>query len=433
MERVGAFDNFFELGGHSLLATQLVSRLRKAVRRRAAPAQHLRVAHGRDAGRANRGHGLRGSEHGAQPPPVDGAAAAYPTPRWPTTAPLSFAQQRLWFLDQLEPNSPFYNIPEAVRLTGPLDADALQAALDAVDPRDMTRCAPVSPPQRRASAGHRASLAARPARGGLLRAACRGARGGGAPPGDRGGPTAVRPGQRAADRAPACFAWAATITSFLLTTHHIISDNWSSGVLVREMARFYEAAQRDAVGPAETGPFSIPPAAAHPVRRLCRLAADVAAGRSARRTGQLLEAAVGRRAAAAGAAHRPAAALSPDVPRRVSTASPVRETSEAMRSLCQREGVTPFMTLLAAFQTLLARYSGQDDIVVGSPIANRTRDEMEGIIGFFVNTLVLRTDSGGDPTFASCCAACARPRWAHTRTRTCRSRCWWMRSIRSAT
>ena len=83
------------------------------------------------------------------------------------------------------------------------------------------------------------------------------------------------------------------------------------------------------------------------------------------------------------------------------------------------------MTLLAAFQTLLSRYSGQDDIVVGTPIANRTRAEVEGLIGFFVNTLALRTDLSGDPSFGSCWGGCGRWRWGRMRTRTCPSRSWW--------
>ncbi len=91
------------------------------------------------------------------------------------------------------------------------------------------------------------------------------------------------------------------------------------------------------------------------------------------------------------------------------------------------------MTLLAAFQVLLSRYSGQKDIAVGSPIAGRGRTELEGLIGFFVNTLVLRSDLSGDPPFASCWHACATPPWRPTRTRTCPSRSWWRSSPPRAT
>jgi non-ribosomal peptide synthetase component F len=96
----------------------------------------------------------------------------------------------------------------------------------------------------------------------------------------------------------------------------------------------------------------------------------------------------------------------------------------ALNALCQRTGATLFMTLLAAFQVLLHRYSGQDDIVVGVPIAGRTRPELEKLIGFFVNTLVLRADCSGDPRFIDLLQQVRKRRWERMRTRTCRSSCW---------
>ena len=106
-----------------------------------------------------------------------------------------------------------------------------------------------------------------------------------------------------------------------------------------------------------------------------------------------------------------------------------------LQALSRGEGATLFMMLLAGFQVLLARYSGQDDVVVGTPDRRtRTRAEMEGLIGFFVNTLVLRTRPVRRPDASGrCCGGCARRRWAPTRTRTCRSRSWWRSCSRSAT
>ncbi len=98
------------------------------------------------------------------------------------------------------------------------------------------------------------------------------------------------------------------------------------------------------------------------------------------------------------------------------------ELTQGLKSLSRKEGVTLYMTLLAAFQTLLHRYTGQDDIVVGSPIANRNRMEIEGLIGFFVNTLVLRTDHSGNPTFRELLRRCGRWRWRPTLTKICHSR-----------
>jgi len=104
---------------------------------------------------------------------------------------------------------------------------------------------------------------------------------------------------------------------------------------------------------------------------------------------------------------------------------PVRLSAALTRqaaALARREGATLFMVLLAAFQALLARISGQDDLAVGSPVAGRNRVETEELIGFFVNTLVLRGDLSGVPTFASCSARCARRRWPPGCTRTCPSK-----------
>ena len=100
------------------------------------------------------------------------------------------------------------------------------------------------------------------------------------------------------------------------------------------------------------------------------------------------------------------------------------ELTQRIKALSRQEGVTLFMTLLAAYQTLLSRYSGQDQIVVGTPIANRTRSEMEGLIGFFVNTLALRGDLSGTPSFTEFLGRVRDRRWARTLIRICRWRSW---------
>jgi len=109
------------------------------------------------------------------------------------------------------------------------------------------------------------------------------------------------------------------------------------------------------------------------------------------------------------------------------------ELTRGLRELSRREGVTLFMTLLSSWQALLARYSGQWDLSVGTPIANRTRGETEGLIGFFVNTLVLRARMNLKRVFVNIYYGCGKCVWERMRIRTCRSRCWWKSCSRNAT
>ena len=209
----------------------------------------------------------------------------------------------------------------------------------------------------------------------------------------------------------------------LLTLHHIITDGWSSGVLLRELSALYAAHCR--------GEASALPAL--PVQY-----ADYAVWQREWLQGEVLEQQLAYwKPALAGL---PALELPTDRPRpAIATFGGDEcvveldaELTQALRQLGHREGATLFMTLLAAFQVLLYRYSGQDDVAVGVPIAGRTRLELEGLIGFFVNTLVLRGDLSGDPSFASISRGCGRVRWRRTRIRTCRSRSWSRSCIRSA-
>ena len=382
LERVGIHDDFFEAGGHSLLATQLISRVRDAfqvdltVR---ALFEEPTVAGLAQSIAAARGEGEGGGEEasGVRPVPRDGPL------------PLSYAQQRLWFLDRLEPGTATYNIPFAVRLSGRLDRQALEAALNeivrrhevlrttfrSIDGRPAQVIAPsltltlpvvdvdAAPDEREAEARRLAlQVARRPfdlQAGPLLR--------------------------------PALYRLEAEEHLLLLSMHHIVADGWSMGVLYRELAALYDANVAGCPSPLPDLPVQY---------------ADFAQWQRESLAGDALEAqlAFWRQALAKSP---PALELHCDRPRppvqtfrgATITRRLPRGLGDALKALSRDEGVTPFMTLLAAFKTLLLRYTGQEDVVVGTPIASRNRAEIEPLIGFFVNTLVLRTDLSGDPTF----------------------------------
>ncbi|MGZ3460140.1 MAG: condensation domain-containing protein, partial [Archangium sp.] len=381
-QTVGVTDSFFELGGHSLLATQVISRIRASFgvelplrtlfEAPTVASLALRVDTAVRAGR------------GMQMPPL------VPVARDGSPLPLSFAQQRLWFLDQLEPGSPLYNIPAALRLEGALDVPALRDSFAALTERHESlrttfQVTPEGPVQRIAPQapalltmvdlehlpeGTRWDEARRLAH-----------------------EEAVRPFDLA--RGPLMRTTLLRLSErdhvLLLTMHHIVSDGWSTGVLIRELAAQYEAA-------VSGQPSALP---ALPVQY-----ADYAAWQRGWLQGPALETQLAywrqHLSGVPRALELPTDKPRPAVQTHRGASLPVqlpRELSEALSALARREGVTPFMVLLAAWQLLLSRYSGQDDISVGSPIAGRTQGETEGLIGFFINTLVLRTRLDGDPTF----------------------------------
>jgi amino acid adenylation domain-containing protein len=304
--------------------------------------------------------------------------------------PLSFAQQRLWFLSKFDPDSPAYNQPSAIRIKGPLDLETLQRALDAVVGRhevlrtrllslnedtpiqsvgesrpldlpvvDLTECA---------DADLETTLQSRIAeimerlfdlsRDLMLRAAL--------------------------------FRLGPAEHVLLLVHHHIASDLWSAGILRQELTTLYGAFSKGEPNPLRELPIQY---ADYAVWQRNWLQGEILKTQLSYWRKQLSEVSLLELPT-----DRPRPAVQSYRGAKQSLAFS-KELSGQLHSLSRKEGVTLFMTLLAAFQTLLHRYNGQDDITIGSPIAGRTRAETEGLIGFFVNTLVLRGDLSGNPTF----------------------------------
>jgi len=387
-DRVGIHDDFFALGGHSLLATQVVSRARKVLgaelplRRLFEAPTVAALARGIREGRA-------GGEARLEPPILPLPRTGYPLQPEP---PLSFAQQRLWLIDQLEPGNPAYNIPFAGRLAGDLPAGLLQRVFAEVVRRHealrttfavregrpvQVVVAPAETPWALAVVDL-TSLAVAPREAAARALARDEAR---RPFDLRRGPLLRVTLVRLAER-----------DHLLLSTlHHIVSDGWSMGVLLHEVATLLDAFSRGLPSPLPELPVQY---------------ADFAVWQRGWLQGEVLaEQIESWRTRLAGAPQ--ALELPTDRPRPAAQTfrGAVRSlalppaAAVALRELCRQEGATPFMVLLAAWAVLLGRHAGQDDVLVGSPIAGRNRREIEGLIGFFVNTLVLRSDLAGDPPF----------------------------------
>ena len=381
LERAEAGDDFFALGGHSLLATQVMSRLRMAL----GVEVPLRTLFESPtlAAFAAAVEERRAEEQGVAAPPL------VPVPR-DRVLPLSFAQQRLWFLHQLAPASAAYNTPFALHLSGCLDAPALAWALEQVVRRHETlrttfavsggepvqSIAPPAPlplPVADLAALPEASRHAEARRLTAEEALL---------PFDLSRPPVVR----------ACLLRLGVAEHALLfTIHHISGDGWSTGVLTNEVAELYDACTH--------GRAPVLPAL--PVQY-----ADYAVWQREWLQGQVLAEQIDWwRSQLAGApaflelpADHPRPPVQSDRSGRIELALPT-ETARAVAACGRHEGATLFMTLLTAFAVLLQRYSGQRTVVVGTPIANRHRLEVEGLIGYFSNTLALRADFGDDPAF----------------------------------
>jgi pristinamycin I synthase-3/4 len=382
VETAGIHDNFFELGGHSLLATQLVSRVRDVLgvempvaRLFDHPTPAALAAHLGETAVAPATPSL---------PPVR------PMPR-DGHPPLSFSQQRLWFLDRFEPGSALYNMPLAMAIRGELDMAVLGEALrEIVRRHESLRTTfaerggePVQVIAEDASfilpVIDLASLSAEAAEAEVGRIAEEDAR---APFDLEAGPLVRGALARLGGDAHVLF----------LDIHHIVADGWSMGVLVREMREVYSAL---AAGRA-------PSLAPLPIQY-----ADFALWQR-RELGAELDRQLGWWRDRL-ANHPPALDLPADRPRPAvqSHRGAVERfvlpggLADALERLGRQRGATPFMVFLAAYETLLLRYTGQEDLLVGTPVANRNRSEVEGLIGLFVNTLVIRTGLTGDPAFAS--------------------------------
>ncbi len=382
VDGVGVEDNFFELGGHSLLATQVMSRLRRAL----GEDLPLRVLFERPTVRglaAEIERSLRGTNEAELPPLMRVPRAG--------AQPLSFAQERLWFIDQLEPGSAQYNVASALDLTGPLQPAALAWALGQLELRHetlRTTFAVLSDTPVQVIGPARTSFPlplvdfvglgekAKEERAAYL-----------------AGAEAARPFRL--ERDP---VWRATLLRLsgerhvlLLTIHHIAADGWSAGVLVREVAELYGAVISGRRAQLSELPIQY---------------ADYAVWQREWLQGKVLERQLGywkhQLAGAPDLLNLPTDRPRPAVQTFVGSSLFFRlpeDLARGLEALSRDSGATLFMTLLAAFQVLLGRYSGQEDVVVGTPIAGRTHVLTEGLIGFFVNSLAIRTRFFGDPEF----------------------------------
>jgi amino acid adenylation domain-containing protein len=380
LERVGVEESFFGLGGHSLLATRVLSRIR-AVFSVELPLRAL-FEGPTVAELAGRVEEMRRAELPVLPPVVPTGRAG--------ALPLSFAQERLWFVDRLEPGSAVYNVPVAWRLGGALDEAALERALGEIVRRHEALRTVF------AEAGGSPVQVIAPFGGFALPVEDLSGLG----EADRDAAVVRRAGEEA--RRPFDLSAGPLFRArllrlgagehvLLLSMHHIVSDGWSMGVLYRELAALY-AAYREG--------------RASPLPELAVQYADYAVWQREQGEGAVLERQLAywreRLAGAPELLELPTDRPRPAVQTFRGAIVPVElspELVERLQALARSEGATLYMTLLGAFQVLLSRYSGSDDIVVGSPIAGRTRKEVEELIGFFVNPLVLRTGLSGDPSF----------------------------------
>ncbi|KTT44251.1 peptide synthase, partial [Pseudomonas oryzihabitans] len=376
VERVGRQDNFFALGGHSLLATQLISRLRleegrEVPLRLVFEAPHL-------AEQAERIAALTPARQG---PELRAQAL--------DEAPQSHAQQRLWFLAQLEPESAAYHLPGVLELQGALDEQALNSAFTALAARHAslrTLLLSGEPPQQRILPPASVAVERLPLAAGVDEAA-----------------EFARLLQAFIARPFALASsppWRLALVRLdeqrhrlLLCLHHAISDGWSVGVLLRDFAELYRAAL-SGVGPnLPVLPVQYPDYARWQREQL-------GAGEAERQLAYW-RAQLGSESPTLDLpADRPRPARRSGAGQRLDFRLPAEQTA-ALRHTARAQGITPFMLLLASYGVLLGRLSGQRDLRIGIPVAGRTRAELHDLIGCFVNTQVLRLDLASPADFTA--------------------------------
>jgi len=370
-DRVGAEDSFFELGGHSLLAAQVMSRVRRVLGVDLPLRALFESPTARELGK--RVKAARGLNSGKE--------ERIKRVRREGTLPLSYAQQRLWFLDQLESGVAAYNLPFGLRLKGKLDRESLRRSIDDLVYRQEAL---------RTRFPKRDGVAVQE----IAESLCLGIEEADLrswPKEDRDAEVerhAADEAQRRFDleHLPLVRIKLLQIEDeehlLLVTMHHIISDGWSIGVMLREISRSYTGYLRhEDPKPAE----------------LKLQYADFSVWQRHRLTGEILETHMAfwrKQLAQFATLDLPTDFPRPAKPSHRGGRVPFRigtQVREDLRKLACGEGVTLFMVLLGALQILLARYSGQWDVAIGTPVANRNREEMEGVIGFFGNTVVMRT------------------------------------------
>ena len=379
LTRVGANDSFFELGGHSLLATQVTSRIR-TVFNLELPLRNM-FERPTIAELAQEIDALTGNAR------QDSTSVMVRVSR-EEPLPLSFAQQRLWFLHQLEPNSAAYNMHTSLRISGPLNVKAFEQTVSEIirrheilrtifitregepfqiitdaEPQVLSTVDLRHLADKEAQARQLATEESRRpfdlSQGPLLRMTLM---------------------QLADDEHIVAF-----------TMHHIISDGWSMGLLINEMTTIYKSFSRNEPSP---------------LPELSMQYADFAKWQRAWLQGEVLDTQLAywekKLAGAPSMLELPTDRPRPTVQSyrgATTTLTLSKSVSDALKELSKAEGATLFMTLLAAFNILLSRYTNQQDILVGTDVANRNRHETEPLLGFFINQLVLRTDLSADPTF----------------------------------
>lgn len=374
-------DSFFDIGGNSLLATQVISRIRRQYGLDLPIHDLFRYSTIRDlSARIDQLHGQKRETSQGEIVAIQ---------RQPGQADeLSFAQERLWFLDRLEPDNPYYNIAFAHRITGPLDAAALERSLTAVVARHEALRVSFEEADGRALAhlddGIEIQIPVADLRhvddleGELIRRAHAEAR-------------------IVFDLTKAPLLRARLLVTgteeyvLLVTMHHIVSDGWSLGVLVRELVAHYRHFTTGepallAQLPIQYADFS---------RWQKKWFEGDPAGNQLSYWRRQLSGFPTELKLPTDRSRPPSQSFRGSSFRFEVDAN----TTQRLTQLCRRLDATMFMVLQAAFNLLLYRYTAQEDIIVGSPVANRNRDELEPLIGFFVNTLALRTDLSGNPSF----------------------------------